>query len=348
MRWSLFPSRFGWKPRISIRETFGATDLPVPSEQKSWPLARKIAKYPYRLLKKISLFIAIANLWFINRIAKSRVTSHIGPAVCLTTHGKRTSTVYLAIESIARGSRKPSRLILWLDDPRIFNNLPTTLVRLQNRGLEIQLVRNYGPHTKYYPYVESLPAFSSALVTADDDILYPRYWLSRLIDAFEQEPDCVNCYRAREIVPLNNDLANGRFPKYNDWPLCTTTAKSFRLLATGVSGVIYPPDLLLKLKRAGRDFERACPKADDLWLHVQALRGGYPIRQIGRRSAHFPIVPDTQDISLYSTNATEDDGNDRQIRSTYQQEDIEALIADRPSQADSPRMAPEMRRAASI
>ena len=106
-------------------------------------------------------------LMLCNRFRWSAVAGgNSGPVVSLTTYGKRVQAVYLAIESIARGSALPSRLILWIDDPALYANLPPTLLRLKRRGLEIRYCKNFGPHKKYYPYVESQRAFNAPLVTA--------------------------------------------------------------------------------------------------------------------------------------------------------------------------------------
>ncbi|MER4188015.1 hypothetical protein K8P82_08245 [Klebsiella pneumoniae] len=47
--------------------------------------------------------------------------------VSLTTHGERINNVHITIESILDGESVPSRIILWLDDINIFNNLPLSI-----------------------------------------------------------------------------------------------------------------------------------------------------------------------------------------------------------------------------
>jgi hypothetical protein len=243
-----------------------------------------------------------------------------GPVVSLTTHGERILKVHLAIESVALGHLLPSRIILWLDDSSLFQNLPAPIRRLQDRGLEVLLTRNYGPHTKYYPYIESEHSFHSPLVTADDDIIYPRYWLRTLIEAYREFSNAVNCYRARVVEADGHDMR-----PYHTWELCTSTDASFRNVPTGVSGTVYPPSFQSVLKKAGSAFEACCPANDDIWLHVQAIRAGIKVRQISRRARHFPIIPGTQKVSLYRTNVTQDDGNDQQAKATYQETDLEIL-----------------------
>ncbi|MDR3734578.1 MAG: hypothetical protein P4L10_03465, partial [Acidobacteriaceae bacterium] len=203
----------------------------------------------------------------------------------------------------------------------LFNHLPTTLCRLQERGLEVRLCKNYGPHTKYYPYVESTESFDIPLVTADDDMLYPKYWLKKLVEAHHEFSGYVNCFWCHVIAIDENGIG-----KSQDWKQCDSTQPQYRHVAAGVTGVIYPPAFLTQLKRAGNAFETCCPKADDIWLHVQALRSGYRVRQI---LPHLPYwsfrgIPGTQDTALCNYNVS-GLGNDRQISATYSDADIHLL-----------------------
>jgi hypothetical protein len=276
-------------------------------------------RHPTRTFRALQLRADMARLLFRNRFSRKQVaTGKPGAVVSLTTYGKRVGAVHLAIESIARGRTAPSRLILWLDDAALFANLPKPLLRLERRGLEVRLCKNYGPHKKYYPYVESQKVFTHPLATADDDVIYPRSWLAVLLDAHRQFPHSVNCYRARLMT-----LRDGKIAPYREWPLCASPEPSYRTVATGVSGVIYPSALLVELKRAGTDFEDRCPRADDLWLHVRAIRSGFQIRQIQAEAIHFPHIPGTQVTSLYAENCAEEDGNDRQLAVTYEASDLE-------------------------
>jgi hypothetical protein len=277
---------------------------------------------PARILRALLLRAAIGGLTLLNRVGKSSaVIKDGGPEVSLTSFGKRIGTVHLVIESIARGTLLPSALILWLDDETVFRNLPAGLKRLTRRGVEVRLTRNDGPHKKYHPYLEAHETFQVPLATADDDVLYPRDWLEGLDRAFRERPDVVNCYRARVVGLKDNGLS-----KYDQWKMCESTEAHFRHFATGVSGVIYPPKFLAAVKRAGRAFEHCCPRADDIWLHAQALRAGFKVRQCVVKPLHFPLLPGTQTVSLQRSNVGGSDaGNDRQAKLTYEENDLKIL-----------------------
>jgi len=283
----------------------------------------KALSLPRRAARRAYLQLRVERLKAANRIASFRITSPGGPVVSLTSFGNRIDSVYLAIESIAHGSALPSELILWLDDAARYNSLPPALERLTRRGLTIQLSKNYGPHTKYYPYIASQREFSLPLVTADDDIIYPRDWLQTLITAFERNPGVINCYRARVI-----EFRERRIAPYREWALCGSTSPGWRNFLLGVSGVIYPSAFVAALQRAGNAFERCCPKADDLWLHANALRAGFKVRQIGKEAVHFPTIPGSQESALHFNNIVS--GNDSQVAQTYTAEDLQRMLDDAP------------------
>lgn len=285
-------------------------------------LQTRLRRIPASLSRILTSQMQVARLTASNRFSTSTAVTSGGPIVSLTSYGDRIRKVHLTIESIALGNLLPARLILWLQDENLSRNPPAALTRLVKRGVEVHFANNFGPHTKYYPYLEISDTFDSPLVTADDDILYPRDWLEKLVLAFRERPDVVNCYRARVIAFQGNRLA-----KYDQWELCNSTDASFRHFATGVSGVIYPPALLASVKKASRAFEQCCPKADDIWLHAQALRAGYKVRQFVPKALHFMVRPGTQQTALLYSNAVASDaGNDRQAMLTYNESDLEKIL----------------------
>jgi len=286
---------------------------------------QRLIHLPRRVVRESIMVVQVVRFFLVNRLTGRSVIAPGGPVVSLTTYGERSKAVYLAIESIARGEVRPSRLILWIDDEQLLKSLPATIRRLQRRGLEVNSCGNYGPHKKYYPYVEAKETFDAPLVTADDDILYPRYWLKKLVEANQHYPDVVNCFWAHVIAKNDN-----RIERYADWKQCETTSPSFNNIIHSGIGTIYPPAFLLALKRAGTAFKDCCPKADDLWLHVQALRAGYKVRQVLPRLPYFSFqeVPGSQRTALSYENVTYGDGNELQMRATYNEADLQMLRAE--------------------
>lgn len=255
-----------------------------------------------------------------NRWGTSPVTGDGDVVVSMTSYGRRVDRCFLAIESIAAGTIRPRRLILWLDDPEQASRLPVHINRLVRRGLEVRLTSNYGPHTKYYPFLVDSSNDPGPLVTADDDILYSRQWLAQLLATHRDFPNDIVCHRTKDIGLVDANLA-----PYQTWKDCTDTTGRIGTFVTGVSGVLYPHGFLTWLAAAGDAFVQCAPKADDVWLSVSALRAKRAVRQVRSMSILYPFVSGTQDSGLLHANAY-GGANDAQIKKTYGPADIQLLL----------------------
>lgn len=282
---------------------------------------RALYRRARKAAKRGSSYLGLWILRVRNRFSSAPALGDAPVMVSLTSYGPRIDSVAYAIESIAAGSTRPRRLVLWLDDAERFAARPAALRRLERRGVEVRLTANRGPHTKYYPSLPLALADGLPLVTADDDILYPPQWLAGLVAAGRDHPEVVNCYRASLVA-----LRDGRVAPYVDWPRCTDTETSTAHFATGVSGVRYPVAMLEELARHGEDFLERCAKADDIWLHWVELRAGVGVRQVSPRARHFPYIPGTQEGTLVSGNVGAG-ANDRYVAGLYEAEDVARLAA---------------------
>jgi hypothetical protein len=271
--------------------------------------------------RRVRTGLKMSHLYLRNRWSSEPALDPSGPVLSLTTHSHRLARVFYTIESIATGSRKPGRIILWLSDEESCSNPPVTLRRLVSRGLEIHLTEDLGPHTKYYPYIDRERDLVNPLVTADDDMMYPRDWLKRLIRSYESNTSAIHCFRVHRI-----GIRNGRFTPYNEWFPCKDMQPSHCNFITGVSGVIYPPGYLKYLRQQGRAFTQYCPSGDDIWLSVNALRGRFRIAQVEGGQCEFMRIPGTQDKCLYDINVLCGQ-NQVQLRRTYSEADLSTLLA---------------------
>lgn len=275
-----------------------------------------------RLLPHIKRWLNIASLQAQNLYSKKPATGDGEVVVSLTTYGTRTAYVHLAIESIARGTVRPHRIILWLDEPEPLANLPKPLRRLARRGVEILPCANFGPHKKYYPYVEARDdtEFVEPLIIVDDDFVYPTSWLAGLLESYRTFPDAVSCTRAHEM-----QVGQAALP-YSDWPSCSSDQPSVRTFATGVGGVLYPPVVQRAIKSLGTKFVECAPRADDVWLHYVTVSTGSSVRQIHPDSLdlEFKILPFGQETSLQAVNVGMG-ANDQQIVATYDERTLDII-----------------------
>lgn len=275
-----------------------------------------------RTSRRLTTTLRQARLEIRNRLTRAPVTGTADVVVSMTSYGRRTAAVHLALESIGRGTVRPRRLQLWLTEDELASGLPAPLRRLRARGLEILPTADLGPHKKYYPYVAAQERHTAPLVTADDDALYPRYWLERLLTAYGSRPDEVSCFRAN-VMDFSGDVPR----PYAQWQACTSTEASLAHLMTGVGGVLYPPELLVDLRTLGTGFLDVAPSADDLWLHHAALRRGMRVRQVVGRRLDFPPVLRSQRSTLTRENVAGGQ-NDRIVARLYSPSDLALIRAD--------------------
>ncbi len=287
----------------------------IVSLLKIW---RKVER-GFKRLYRPSVMRELENL---NHHSDQSILDPAGPVVSLTTFGKRIDSVFYTIESIARGQQLPSRLTLWLNHEEYDSELPNSLKRLQYRGLDIRACTDRGPHKKYLPEVQAYPDLDVPFVTADDDTLYPRYWLNNFKMAYEKDSSNIYCYRAHRI----GLTTNSHFAPYKSWQKCLSKRPSHLNFSTGDCGVLFPPKMRQILHSAGEGFLELCPKADDIWLNYHALKFNIPVSQIVRVPKRFYEVPGTRDGALSAFNNGQG-GNDKQLSNTYSLTDRQRLAA---------------------
>jgi hypothetical protein len=259
--------------------------------------------------------------WLVNKNSMRRIVNPQGHVVVsLTSYDPRITRVFATIESIAAGNLKPKRLILWLDNSFKDKTIPSTLKRLESRGLEILFCEDEGPHKKYRPYVLSELGHDVPLVTADDDVLYPRQWLDSLFAAYGKNPERVYCHRARVVQfeptqPSTQIWFESLPSAYRTWPPCNSTEASTRNFSIGVSGVLYPPSFLNRLARVSANelFKEVTPQADDIWLNFWGSYWGYEKQQLTPHAAEFTQIPLSGRSALHRRNVNQG-GNDTQVQ----------------------------------
>ena len=233
--------------------------------------------------------------------------------VSLTSYPKRFPTLYLCIKSIFYQSMKADKIILYLGDDTCKEDLPDTILELQKYGLSIEFKEgNIKPHKKYYYSMKEYP--NDIIITVDDDVIYEKDLIKRLMLSFEQYPDCVSAKRVHKM------LFNGhRVLSYNLWEHedKTLSDPSMQLFAVGVGGVLYPPhcmdDLLFDISK----IESLCLNADDVWVKFMQVLHNTKVVYVKGKWCHPIKIIGTQDSGLYYNNL-EENQNDVYIRELEQ------------------------------
>ena len=258
-----------------VLDRLAATDGTTADRRGGGPMSRltfhdlpgRLSRRGAKVGRGVRALVRTPLLGVASRVSSRPLVDASNPTVVsLTSYAARLRSVHLTIESIGRGSVRPGRIILWVDPEVVVDELPEELQRLRRRGLEIaSSPGRYGPHTKYFPYVMSEAPHDALLVTADDDSLYPRWWLASLQEAAAGSEDVV-CFRAHRV----GFGADGRLAPYNSWsPVAGTGPSRAQLRDRGVRGRL-PAGLPERAARAGRRVRRQVRQGR---RRLAALRG---------------------------------------------------------------------------
>jgi hypothetical protein len=242
--------------------------------------------------------------------------------VSLTSYPARIASVWLTIESILRQDFPPDRLVLVLSrDEFPEGRLPKKLLGATRRGLEILWVEgNSRSYKKLLPTRTRFP--NSVIVTADDDVIYPPWWLQALVSAHYERPSYILAHRANEIV-LGRDA---RPLPYLQWRHSTRQTPSHLVFPTGVGGVLYPPASLPSIADNQHLALTLCPTTDDVWFKVMALMAHTPTAVVSDTFQEFHTTRRTQRDALIHVNV-EGQGNDRQLAAALDHFDLWRTLA---------------------
>ncbi len=248
--------------------------------------------------------------------------------VSLTTIPERIDTIHLCLDSLLRQSLKPDRIILWLSEsnepgrPMISaGQLPAALTRLVERGLEIHWCKDTRSFRKIIPTLRAYP--QALIVTADDDIFYPRHWLRLLYEAYQNEPHFMHCHRAH-LIKYDH---NGVILPYRQWDFLAPghQGSSLDLFPTSGGGVLYAPGHLHPEVLNEKVFLELCPKADDVWLKAMSLMAHVPCKKVSSNTIKYTEIKISNNLCLCTENVDQG-GNDQQTKAVGQKYGIYAGI----------------------
>lgn len=230
--------------------------------------------------------------------------------VSLTSYSKRFYDVHTTIESIMQQSVKPNRIILWLQHDMRNMPLPLALKKQMNRGLDIRFCKDIKSYKKLIYTLREFP--NDIIVTIDDDVIYRFDMLENMINSYLEAPEFIYGNRIKEI-----GIKNGNLMPYNTWKIVKEARKSsLRYMATGVGGVLYPPNKLDIEVLNEENFTTMCPTADDLWFKSMAIKAGTLYRTVNVHTPAYIENPLLQASALYNINVVQG-CNDEQLEKVF-------------------------------
>jgi hypothetical protein len=230
--------------------------------------------------------------------------------VSLTTFPSRINTVWICIETLLNQTIKPNEIILWLAKEQFvgFEDLPESLLKLQNRGLQIKFCEDLRSHKKYYYTFKEFP--KDIIITVDDDVFYPNNMIEELIKLSNLYPDSICCNRGH-IIKTDE---KGNILPYNSWVHNPTVdvSPSKWICPTGVGGVLYPSNSVNKEVFNQDSIKSLCFFADDLWLKMMSLKNYSLVVKSNAFPYDFFTISSSQKESLGKINVI-GNKNDEQL-----------------------------------
>lgn len=160
--------------------------------------------------------------------------------VSLTSYPARFKYVPSVINSIVQNNMKPWKICLCIykDDEQYLTKEIKELIKSNTIELIIAS-ENLKPHCKYYYTMKKYK--THPIITIDDDLLYDNDTIRSLYKNYITKPNVISARRVHKIS-YQNGIALGYGKWIKEYTKCKTPSKD--LFATGVGGVLYPPDIL--------------------------------------------------------------------------------------------------------
>jgi len=200
--------------------------------------------------------------------------------VSLTSFPAAIQHAVCAIQSVLDGNVLPDKVVLYLTSEQFPNyELPHILSELltKNSLLEIRFYEeNIRSYTKLIPALKDFP--NDIIVTVDDDVLYHKNMLKKLLNTHNRYPKAVIGHRVKHIqlgtpykkwkkYKLHRYITKGIGPKFSNFQ-------------TGVGGVLYPPNCLKSEMLDSKLFMEIAPTVDDVWLWASAVANGTKVAPV--------------------------------------------------------------------
>ncbi|MDR2770138.1 MAG: hypothetical protein LBB08_01675 [Rickettsiales bacterium] len=225
--------------------------------------------------------------------------------ISLTSFPARIGTVAEAIGSILSGWRLPDKIVLYLAEPQFpGRRLPAGLASLPL--LEIRWEKNdMRSYKKLVPALRDFP--DATIITIDDDLIYPRDLVSRLLACHKRYPNAVCARRARRA----QSARTAEWKLYR-WARCILWGMRPRLNNIGTSGggILFPPRSLYGDISKSDIFMSIAPTTDDLWWWAMAVMNGTKTA-VASRSLHLEYIPGSQSEALWRINCGQSDENQK-------------------------------------
>lgn len=230
--------------------------------------------------------------------------------VSLTSYPERIKYICNTIDSLINQTYNDFLICLYLSREE-FDDISEITILQEKYGNKLYIKwvnENLKSYKKIYYSLIEYP--DNCIITVDDDVIYSKNMVYELVMGHKKNKNCVIARRCHLITKYDEESID----KYNNWIQCCeeyVDEPRFDLIATGVGGVLYPPNIFSSEVMNKDVFMRECSHGDDLWLKAMELLSGIKTVYVQGGYADRQVI-ETINTGLY-VNINRDGGNDKQI-----------------------------------
>ena len=211
--------------------------------------------------------------------------------VSLTSHGDRIKFLNKSLGQIIDKPSDVYKVVLTIFKGEEYLITDYVKKKVHDGCLELIIAdRDLGPHLKYFYAMKKYKTLP--VITIDDDCIATQSRLTSLYNAYMQNPKDINAMRVHRMKFVHWKLA-----PYTSWEFeCKSIvgrADKF-LFATGVGGVIYPPNIFNLNDDMIPEIIK-CKYADDIYLKVLEIRKDLNVRWVNCTKPH-PFTVNEQEV----------------------------------------------------
>ena len=226
----------------------------VSNSQKMKESLHQVNKDKYSVINEI--LIDVFPEYKINTLERQKKI-----IVSLTSTKSRFKKLNLVLESIFNNTMKPSKIILTLckNDSNYLTKYLND--KIKNKRIELILTDiNLKSHNKYFEIMKKYRDY--AIITIDDDIIYPNDLIETLYSSYIKNPNCIHARLVHRIMTENN-----RVSPYDKWLKYYTFElnPSFYLFPISKGGILFPPNIL-NITDDNIDEIYKCLSSEDIYI----------------------------------------------------------------------------------
>ena len=155
---------------------------------------------------------------------------------------------------------------------------------------------------------------NALIITIDDDILYPRDTIEKLVHCYKKHPKAISAFHTDKFLIRNNRL--DEYSKATIGYNKDIYTPRMDLLAEGFAGVLYPPSILPQETFQKDLIQQCAPIADDIWLKCIELKNNIPV-VCASFNQNVQVLTSCQKNALFLQNR-QMNFNDEQLKKTQE------------------------------